>query len=240
MSSNNTISHEIADILRDEILRQRYRSGDRLPSERDLAARFDASRGAVATGAARANSHATSRCARAGREFRQFGGSCGPLLALDDHPDPLLVDQFLQTFSVLTSMTVKNAVNAASPEQLTQLKQLLVELVNHSDDIEAMQPRWREFLEAMSTIADNLVVRLISNDLKVQFVDQMMKREFQPDLKKGSIDRLLTTLGVSLSKRDGELASKAMQNHFEELRVAVGKAIRFTADRHRSEQFSVA
>ncbi len=47
MSSNNTISHEIADILRDEILRQRYRSGDRFPSERDLAARFDASRGAV-------------------------------------------------------------------------------------------------------------------------------------------------------------------------------------------------
>ena len=47
MSSNNTISHEIADILRDEILRRRYRSGDRFPSERDLAARFDASRGAV-------------------------------------------------------------------------------------------------------------------------------------------------------------------------------------------------
>lgn len=244
MSSNNTISHEIADILRDEILRQRYRSGDRFPSERDLAARFDASRGAVR--------EALSQLEQLGLIHTQPGGArvqsvnsaslavLGPLLALDDHPDPLLVDQFLQTFSVLTSMTVKNAVNAASPEQLTQLKQLLVELANHSDDIEAMQPRWREFLEAMSTIADNLVVRLIRNDLKAQFVDQMMKRGFQPDLKKGSTDRLLTTLGVSLSKRDGELASKAMQNHFEELRVAAGKAIRFKADRHRSEQFSVA
>jgi DNA-binding FadR family transcriptional regulator len=47
MSSSNTISQEIADTLRDEVLRQRYRSGDRFPSERDLAARFDASRGAV-------------------------------------------------------------------------------------------------------------------------------------------------------------------------------------------------
>ena len=223
MSSNNTISHEIADILRDEILRQRYRSGDRFPSERDLAARFDASRGAVR--------EALSQLEQLGLIHTQPGGArvqsvnsaslavLGPLLALDDHPDPLLVDQFLQTFSVLTSMTVKNAVNAASPEQLTQLKQLLVELANHSDDIEAMQPRWREFLEAMSTIADNLVVRLIRNDLKAQFVDQMMKRGFQPDLKKGSTDMLLTTLGVSLSKRDGELASKAMQNYFEELRV---------------------
>ena len=47
MSSSNTISQEIADTLRDEVLRHRYRSGDRFPSERDLAARFDASRGAV-------------------------------------------------------------------------------------------------------------------------------------------------------------------------------------------------
>ena len=244
MSSNNTISHEIADILRDEILRQRYRSGDRFPSERDLAARFDASRGAVR--------EALSQLEQLGLIHTQPGGArvqsvnsaslavLGPLLALDDHPDPLLVDQFLQTFSVLTSMTVKNAVNAASPEQLTQLKQLLVELANHSDDIEAMQPRWREFLEAMSTIADNLVVRLIRNDLKAQFVDQMMKRGFQPDLKKGSTDRLLTTLGVSLSKRDGELASKAMQNYFEELRGTVGKALRFNSKGHRSEQFSGA
>ena len=244
MPSSNTISHEIADILRDEILRQRYRSGDRFPSERDLAARFDASRGAVR--------EALSQLEQLGLIHTQPGGArvqsvnsaslavLGPLLALDDHPDPLLVDQFLQTFSVLTSMTVKNAVNAASPEQLTQLKQLLVELANHSDDIEAMQPRWREFLEAMSTIADNLVVRLIRNDLKAQFVDQMMKRGFQPDLKKGSTDRLLTTLGESLSKRDGELASKAMQNYFEELRGTVGKALRFNSEGHRSEQFSGA
>ena len=244
MSSNNTISHEIADILRDEILRQRYRSGDRFPSERDLSTRFDASRGAVREALSQLEQLGLIRTQPGGARVQSVNSASlavlGPLLALDDHPDPLLVDQFLQTFSVLTSMTVKNAVNAASPEQLTQLKQLLVELANHSDDIEAMQPRWREFLEAMSTIADNLVVRLIRNDLKAQFVDQMMKRGFQPDLKKGSTDRLLTTLGVSLSKRDGELASKAMQNYFEELRGTVGKALRFNSEGHRSEQFSGA
>ena len=244
MSSNNTISHEIADILRDEILRQRYRSGDRFPSERDLSTRFDASRGAVREALSQLEQLGLIRTQPGGARVQSVNSASlavlGPLLALDDHPDPLLVDQFLQTFSVLTSMTVKNAVNAASPEQLTQLKQLLVELANHSDDIEAMQPRWREFLEAMSTIADNLVVRLIRNDLKAQFVDQMMKRGFQPDLKKGSTDRLLTTLGVSLSKRDGELASKAMQNYFEELRGTVGKALRFNSEGHRPEQFSGA
>ena len=234
MSSSNTISHEIADILRDEILRQRYLSGDRFPSERDLAARFDASRGAVR--------EALSQLEQLGLIHTQPGGArvqsvnaaslavLGPLMALDDHLDPLLVDQFLQTFSVLTAMTTKNAVNTASPEQLIQLQQLVVELAGQADDFEAMQPRWRELLETMSTIADNLVVRLISNDLKAQFVAQMMKLGIRPDLKRGSIDRLLTTLRESINKRDGELAGDAMQKHFEELREAVGEAIRFKAE----------
>jgi DNA-binding FadR family transcriptional regulator len=108
---------------------------------------------------------------------------------------------------------------------------LVAELASHSDDLEAMQPHWRELLEAMSTMADYLVVRLISNDLKAQFVDQMMQHGLRPKLKKGSIDKLLTTLRVSLNKRDGELASQAMQDHFEELREAVGEAIRFRADK---------
>ncbi|MFT7472132.1 MAG: DNA-binding FadR family transcriptional regulator [Kiritimatiellia bacterium] len=235
MSSSNTISHEIADKLRDEILRQRYRSGDRFPSERDLAARFDASRGAVR--------EALSQLEQLGLIHIQPGGArvqsvnaaslavLGPLLALDDHPDPLLVDQFLQTFGVLAALTAKSAVNAASPEQLIQLKKLVVGLADQVDDFDAMQPHWRELLEAMSAIADNLVVRLISNDLKAQFVGQMMKLGIRPDLKKGSRDRLLTTLRVSLNKQDGEIAGQAMQDHFEEFREAVGEAIRFRADK---------
>ena len=244
MPSNNTISREIANILRDEILRKRYRSGDRLPSERDLAARFDASRGAVR--------EALSQLEQLGLIHIQPGGArvqsvdsaslavLGPLLALDDHPDSLLVDQFLQTFSVLTSMTAKNAVNAASPDQLIQLKELVVALEGHFNDFEEMQPRWRELLDAMSTIADNLVVRLISNDLKTQLVDQMMKLGVRPDLKEGSIDKLLETLKVSLNKQDGELASKAMQNHFEKVREGVGEAIRFKAGSLRNKRYGEA
>lgn len=244
MPSNNTISREIANILRDEILRQRYRSGDRLPSERDLAARFDASRGAVR--------EALSQLEQLGLIHIQPGGArvqsvdsaslavLGPLLALDDHPDSLLVDQFLQTFSVLTSMTAKNAVNAASPDQLIQLKELVVQLEGHFNDFEEMQPRWRELLDAMSTIADNLVVRLISNDLKTQFVDQMMKLGVRPDLKEGSIEKLLATLKVSLNKQDGELASKAMQNHFEKVREGIGEAIRFKAGSLRNKRYGEA
>lgn len=234
MSSNNTISHEIADMLRDEILRQRYRSGERFPSERDLAVRFDASRGAVREALSQLEQLGLIRTQPGGARVQSVNAASlavlGPLLTLDDHPDPLLVDQFLQTFGVLTSMTAKNAINAASPEQLIQLQELIVELSNQADDFEAMQPPWRKLLEAMSNIADNLVVRLISNDLKAQFVDRMMKLGIRPDMKRGSIDKLLISLRASLNKQDGELASKAMQDHFEELREAVVEAIRFGAE----------
>lgn len=97
MPSNTTISHEIADTLRDEILGQRYQSGDRFPSERDLAARFDASRGAVREGLAQLEQLGLTRTQPGDARVQSANVASlevllGPLLALDDHPDPLLVD----------------------------------------------------------------------------------------------------------------------------------------------------
>lgn len=233
MSSNSTLSHEIADILRDEILRQQYRSGERFPSERDLAARFDASRGAVREALSQLEQLGLIRVLPGGARVQSLDSASiailGPLMALNELPDPVLVDQFLQTFGVMTALTAKAAIEAASPEQLIQLKKSVVELAEEPTDFESMQPQWREFLEAMSAIANNLVLRLISNDLKAQFMDQMIKLGIRPEFKKNSIKQLLGALRVSLNNRDGELAASAMQEHFEELRAAVGDAIAYKA-----------
>lgn len=229
MTATNTLSHEIADILRDEILREQYRSGERFPSERDLAARFDASRGAVREALSQLEQLGLIRIQRGGARVQGVDSASiavlGPLLALGAAPDSALVDQFLQTFGAMTALTAKNAVDAATPEQLEQLKQQVIELADESNDFEAMQPQWRELLETMSAIADNLVVRLISNDLKAQFVDQMMKLGIHPKFEKDSIKQLLAALRVSLNTQDSALAARAMQDHFEELRHAVRAAI---------------
>tara|TARA_B110000858_G_scaffold194218_1_gene248172 strand:- start:19162 stop:19887 length:726 start_codon:yes stop_codon:yes gene_type:complete len=229
MTTTTTLSHEIAGVLRDEILRQQYRSGERFPSERDLATRFDASRGAVREALPQLEQLGLIRVQPGGARVQSVDsasiGVLGPLLALSDVPDAVLVDQFLQTFGVLTVLITRTAVDVASTEQLSRLKKLLLVLADGSSDFDSMQPQWREFLEAMSVIADNLVVRLISNDLQAQFVDQMMKPGIHPKLKKNSIKRLLGALRVSLNTQDSELAAEAMQEHFEELRVAVREAI---------------
>ena len=237
MSSSNTISHEIAESLRDEILRQQYRSGERFPSERDLAARFDASRGAVREALSQLEQLGLIRTQPGGARVQSVDSASlavlGPLLQLNDLPNPVLVDQFLETFGVLAALTAKNAINAANADQLIQLKKLVVLLVDESVDLESMQPRWREFMKILSEIADNLVVRLISNDLKAQFVDQMMRLGIRPDVKRSSIKRFISSLRVSINKNDGELASAAMLTHFEELRTAMSEAIGLKASEIR-------
>ncbi len=237
MSSSNTISHEIAESLRDEILRQQYRSGERFPSERDLAARFDASRGAVREALSQLEQLGLIRTQPGGARVQSVDSASlavlGPLLQLDDLPNPVLVDQFLETFGVLAALTAKNAINAANADQLIQLKKLVVFLAEESVDLENMQPRWREFMKILSEIADNLVVRLISNDLKAQFVGQMMRLGIRPDVKRSSIKRFISLLRVSINKNDGELASAAMLTHFEELRTAMSEAIGLKASEIR-------
>lgn len=229
MPVNSTISHEIAGVLRDEILREQFRRDERLPSERDLAARFNASRGAVREALSQIEQLGLIRILPGGARVQAIDAASiailGPLMALGGRPDPLLVDQFLQTFGALSSLTARSAIERATQEQLNRIETMVVELGEHVQDFEAMQPQWRELLEFLSEIADNLVVRLIGNDLKAQFVEQMMKLGIQPHPRPGSAQELLQALRQALAERDGDLAALAMQTYFDDVRQAVGAAI---------------
>jgi GntR family transcriptional repressor for pyruvate dehydrogenase complex len=229
MSANSTISHEIANLLRDEILRSQYRRGERLPSERDLAARFDASRGAVREALSQLEQLGLIRILPGGARIQAIDAASiailGPLMAVNDLPDPLLVDQFLQTFGVLTALTARTAINKASNEEMQDLQGMVERLGMHAGDFEAMQTQWREFLEYLATVADNLVVRLIGNDLKAQFVEQMMSLGINPIMKPATIKQLLNSLKLSLASKDAEMAAVTFQMHFDELRIAVSEAI---------------
>jgi len=229
MATSSTISHEIAGVLRDEILRQQYRSGERLPSERDLAARFEASRGAVREALSQLEQLGLIRIHPGGARVQAIDAASiailGPLMALNATPDPDLVDQFMQTFSALTSLTTRVAITKATSAELNRAADMVVSLTELQDDFEAMQPQWRELLEYLSDIADNLVVKLISNDLKAQFVEQMMKLGIRPDPGKASTTQMLTQLHKGIVNRDGEMAAAALLVHFDEFRQAVCKAI---------------
>lgn len=229
MTANTSLSQEIAVALRTDILQQRYLPAERLPSERDLAERFGASRGAVR--------EALSQLEQLGLIVVQPGGArvqplreariavLGPLMELGEMPDPRLVDQFLQTFGALAVQNAREAAVLASVAQLDQLHAMIATLRRSRGDFEAAQPAWIGFLEALAEIADNLVVRLIGNDLKAQFVDHMLKLGIKPSLRKRVVGEVLQSLEQAFSSGDRELAGTAMACYFDELRMSVAQAM---------------
>lgn len=229
MSANNTLSNEIAAELRREILTGHYREGDRLASERDLASRFGASRGAVR--------EALSQLEQIGLIDIQLGGArvkpisqariavLGPLMTLDETPDPALVAQFLQTFGALAALTMEQAVRQADQVQLNRLQGFVVELDGLIDDFAAMQVKWREFFLFVRDISDNLVVQLIGNDLKAQFVDQAVNPAVRPVIPKPVLRKILGSLKQGLDRKDSEHLGATVRQYFEELSLATTQAI---------------
>ena len=69
------------------------------------------------------------------------------------------------------------------------------------------------------------MVRLIGNDLKAQFVEQMMNLGINPVMKSATIKQLVNSLKLALASKDAELAATTIQMQFDELRMAVGEAI---------------
>ena len=229
MATANSISYEIATNLRTDILRQRYLSGERLPSERDLASRFDASRGAVREAISQLEQSGLIEVKPGGARVKPIETASisvlGPLMTLNEIPDTALVDQFLQTFGALSALSAREAINHASDEDMNLLRQMVVSLDNQAKDFENMQPQWRELLKELADIADNLVVQLISNDLKAHFVEQMVRLGLVPELRKKIVNEVLSSLKQAVANRDGDLAHASVQKYFDEMRGAIHKLV---------------
>ncbi len=229
MTSPTSVSFEIAGNLRREILSGRYRSGERLASERDLAARFGISRGAVREALSLLEQQGIIEIQPGGVRVKPLEEASlailGPLLALEEVPDPELVDQFLEIFSMLTVLTVKGAVELADSDQLIQLKQMLVHIAQSAEDFESMQPHWQAMLDYMAGIDNNLVARLIGNDLKDQILGPMLQLRFRPVLPAGAGAELVRTLTRAFNEQNGDLAASAFEKHFDQLRAAMRVAL---------------
>ena len=239
MKAVTTLSQEVAQELRVEILSGRYRSGDRVPSERELASRFGASRGAIREGLSQLEQQRLIDIQPGGARVRPLDQASlavlKPLLELHEMPDPTLVDQFLEALGALACQTARAAIAKASEEQLNQLRAMLVEMAQRPTDFESQQPAWRGLLEYLSTVADNLVLRLIGNDLRAQFVEHMLAAGIRPQLSSQAIASSLRDLRKALDSRDGDLAAAALRQQFDALREGAAKAIQAKLGRVESE-----
>ena len=213
-----TRAEEIAYILRDEILIGQYRTGERLPSERDLVARFKVNRGAVR--------EATKILSELGLVSVQPGGArivaveeatlsiLGPLLDLRAEVRPHLVIEFVEVFSALMALSSRLAMSQASSEERAQLLDILD---RYDPNAEAGQIRnvMSDFMAASIDIHQNLVLRLIGNGLRSQLVGRLEAIESDQTLDRA----LISAMRNAIESNDANLLATTVIKHFDHAKL---------------------
>jgi GntR family transcriptional repressor for pyruvate dehydrogenase complex len=214
---------EIAEALTRDILVGQYRVGERLPSERDLSARFEANRGACR--------EAMKKLEQLGIADIQPGGArvaplheasldvIGYLLALDEAPDRLLVDQILVVINALVQTAALSAVKRLNDEELDELRALIRPLWAEELDDEARQEGHLNMFLGVMTASGNLPVQLIAKSLLEQFAPQMepLGDYFQSD--NGTHREFARQIDEALAMRDLNairISYDNMSNYFRE------------------------
>lgn len=197
---------EIAEDLTRDILTGQYRVGERLPSERDLAARFEANRGAVR--------EAMKKLEQLGIADIQPGGArvspvneasldvIGHLMALGDYPDRELVDQILVVINALVLTAVVSAVRRADEAGIEALRALMRPIWAEQLEGDAYFEAQTRMFEGIMSASGNLPVQLIARSLLEQFHPRMTTlRDFiEPDSETHA--RLAHRIDEALAARD--------------------------------------
>jgi DNA-binding FadR family transcriptional regulator len=225
-----TRHEEIAETLTEEILRGRYRPGDRLPSERDLSTRFDANRGAVR--------EAIKKLEQLGLADVQPGGArvtavedasldvLGHLMTLNDIPDIELVEQMMEVTGSLMSLAVQGAVSRASDQEIAQAQTLIRRLQNADLDQQALVDTRVELFQQFMRISGNLVLMMISHSLHISVFGKNpnANRFMHPDARENGA--YLQQMDRALEDRDAEALATTMKAAVELHRDTVLTALR--------------
>jgi DNA-binding FadR family transcriptional regulator len=206
---------EIADSLTRDILVGQYRCGERLPSERDLAARFEANRGAVR--------EAMKKLEQLGLATIQPGGArvaplhhasldiIGHMLVLDGPPDADLVDQVLQVMGSLVTLAAESTVRRATDEELAAIRSLVAPLTETPRDRESHAQARFELISTLMQDSGNLICRIIARSLMEQFAPRMAPVEAHDLLNLDAHREEARRLDAALARRDVD----AVRNAFD-------------------------
>ncbi|MEM7101437.1 MAG: GntR family transcriptional regulator [Pseudomonadota bacterium] len=168
---------QIAGALIQDILDARYRVNERLPSERDLAARFDANRGAVREAMKKLEQIGLAEIQPGGARVKSTNEASldviGHMLAEGQIPDQTLVDQILVVISALMGIAAEQVLEIASDEEIENIRTLTRPLYTRDLGPEAHTLARFELFQAIMLTSDNLPLQLIARTLFEQFAPNM-------------------------------------------------------------------
>jgi len=230
-----SLSDRIAAELRDEILRGRYRAGDRLPSERELAEHFEAHRGAVR--------EALKKVEQLGlAEIRRGGARAVPieeasldvvqhLLALEQPPDPELFDQIFEVFGGLFSISARLAAERASDEERARAGAIIDRLLLDDLPLNGEHELIRELSDLFVRASGNMILALVRKGLHTEFLQRIDNHEAllrPPDDERAP---LLRRVAAAIAERDGPAAANAVYDLTQAVRRHAVEMLQAERDR---------
>lgn len=240
-ASSNTHKSRVGEItatLRDEILTGQYRAGERLPSERDLAARFESNRGAVREALKKLEQMGIADITPGGVRVVPVEDATldvlGYIMDLQEMPDPVLVGQVFEVLGALMSMSARTAIRSADDDQVAEIMAVVERLIADDRDPERNQQNWKELGRLFTSINNNLVLRLILNGLKTQFVGRLEAAGPEIDLDRDKNREILKEMAAGLRARDSRRVAEAIDSHFGLLRTTVTTALAAATINERS------
>jgi DNA-binding FadR family transcriptional regulator len=170
--SSTTRTEDITRLLREEVLRGQYRPGERLPSERELAARFQTTRGVARVALKKLEQLGVARVEPGGARVQPLAeaslDAIGHLLELDDRPDPKLVDQVLEVLGALVAGGFRTTLERAQPEDLARAE-LLIQKMRRADLEQAQVfSLLHELMHTMMEANDNVVMHIVRRTLRAE------------------------------------------------------------------------
>jgi GntR family transcriptional repressor for pyruvate dehydrogenase complex len=223
-----SLAEAIVRELRDEILGGRYRPGERLPSERDLAARIGANRGSIREALKKLEQQHLI-------EIRRGGGArviplqeasldvLEHLLVVDGNPDPILTAQCLDVLELLLTGAVRLAVERGSDAELARARELLREMSTSAMTEAAYLGKLDELTQLIHTASRNLVLQLVRNGLRSLFERRgELARYRTAPAHLAAISKMLET---ALAERDAAAAQEATRQLVRANRERLLKAL---------------
>ena len=160
---------QIAGSLIQDILSGQYRVSERLPSERDLATRFDANRGAVREAMKKLEQIGLAQVQPGGARVRPTDEASldviGHLLTQGKLPDATLVDQIMVVLNSLISVAALQTLELASDDEINEIRKLARPLIDEDLDQGAHTLARFELMESIMQASRNLPLRLIARTL---------------------------------------------------------------------------
>ena len=227
MAENKSRVEETFEVLRNEILLGQYRPGERMPSERDLSSRFDVTRSVVRESIKKLEQLGIASVTPGGVRVLPIEEATldilGSLLDLGEIRKIDLIVQFLEVFGGVLAMSSRLAVESASERELRDLGFKLKSVILSIGKTDEHRDAWKAFTDSLLPIHQNLVLRLVGNGIRTQFMSDALQleedNEFEPDMEK--LQGNLEKAAEALDRRDAFGTSNSLLEYVETVKSSI-------------------